>query len=224
MGKNIQELRKGALITLPYAISITAIGYGFYLNNEYNELNDNYLKLYEEKNIVENNVSLLHSKMKAYETEIEDYKLQVDELNDELKSQSKEIKELQKEVKDLKKKAQEERLSKSESPTTGVNLGVFNASAYIAFCSEGCTGKTKTGHDVSKSIYYNGYRVIATDNSVLPLYSIVEISYGDTKFQAIVLDSGGAIKGNKIDLLVNSYDEAIKFGRRNVNIKLIKKG
>ncbi|MCY7919062.1 hypothetical protein [Bacillus vallismortis] len=36
-------------------------------------------------------------------------------------------------------------------------------SAYVANCTEGCTGRTKTGVDVTQSIFYKGYRVIATD-------------------------------------------------------------
>lgn len=35
----------------------------------------------------------------------------------------------------------------------------------------------------------------------------------------IAMDSGGAIKGNKIDLLVDSHDEAIKFGRQSAILK-----
>lgn len=37
----------------------------------------------------------------------------------------------------------------------------------------------------------------------------------------IAMDTGGAIKGNKIDLLVDSHEEAIQFGRQSA--KLIKK-
>ncbi|WP_144466733.1 3D domain-containing protein [Bacillus nitratireducens] len=80
---------------------------------------------------------------------------------------------------------------------------------------------TKTGYDITNTIYYNGMRVIAVDPSVIPLNSIVEIEgYG----KAIALDTGGAIKGNRIDYLVANDSEANNFGRRNVNIKVIGKG
>ncbi|PGZ29541.1 hypothetical protein COE50_22265 [Bacillus anthracis] len=80
---------------------------------------------------------------------------------------------------------------------------------------------TKTGYDITNTIYYNGMRVIAVDPSVIPLKSIVDIEgYG----KAIALDTGGAIKGNRIDYLVANDSEANNFGRRNVNIKIIGKG
>lgn len=80
---------------------------------------------------------------------------------------------------------------------------------------------TKTGYDITNTIYYNGMRVIAVDPSVIPLNSIVEIEgYG----KVIALDTGGAIKGNRIDYLVANDSEANNFGRRNVNINIIRKG
>ncbi|MGD2278162.1 3D domain-containing protein [Bacillus wiedmannii] len=80
---------------------------------------------------------------------------------------------------------------------------------------------TKTGYDITDTIYHNGLRVIAVDPSVIPLHSIVDIEgYG----KAIALDTGGAIKGNRIDYLVANDSEANNFGRRNVNIKIIEKG
>lgn len=60
-------------------------------------------------------------------------------------------------------------------------------SAYIAHCQEGCTGTTRTGVDVTQSIYYKGYRVIATDPSVIPLNSIVEVSIGGKRSKQLQL-------------------------------------
>lgn len=100
---------------------------------------------------------------------------------------------------------------------------VFEASAYVAFCDTGCTGVTATGMDVSNTIYYNGMRVIAVDPSVIPLHSIVRVTYADgTSFVAVAGDTGGAIDGFRIDILVGSLSEALKFGRQNVTVKLLK--
>lgn len=100
-----------------------------------------------------------------------------------------------------------------------------SASAYIAKCVEGCTGITASGEDVTDSIYYNGMRVIATDTRVIPMYSVVELNFKDgTKEKAIALDTGGGIKGNKIDLLVNSTDRAMNFGRQKVTVRVLKWG
>jgi 3D (Asp-Asp-Asp) domain-containing protein len=99
-----------------------------------------------------------------------------------------------------------------------------NASAYVSNCSEGCSGRTYTGYDVTNTVYYNGLRIIATDKNIIPMYSIVKITYNGNQFYGISLDTGGGIKGYKIDLLVNSYKEAISFGRRNVLVEVIKYG
>ncbi|MGO5674726.1 3D domain-containing protein [Bacillus subtilis] len=94
-------------------------------------------------------------------------------------------------------------------------------SAYIAHCQEGCTGTTRTGVDVTQSIYYKGYRVIATDPSVIPLNSIVEVRIGGNTFKAIAIDTGGAIIGNKVDLLVATERDAVNFGKQSGTISII---
>ena len=38
---------------------------------------------------------------------------------------------------------------------------------------------------------------------------------------AVADDTGGAIIGHKIDLAMDSYDEAIQFGRRNVKVYVL---
>lgn len=76
---------------------------------------------------------------------------------------------------------------------------------------------TATGQDVTDSIFYNGMRIIAVDPAVIPLGTIVEI---EGVGQAIALDTGGRIKGNIVDLLVDTKNEAIQWGRRHVTITL----
>ena len=102
----------------------------------------------------------------------------------------------------------------------------YEATAYIALCDSGCSGVTFTGHDARQSIYTSeGYRVIAVDPSVVPLYSIVSVTLADsTTFKAQALDIGGAIDGNEIDLLVASEGEAWEFGRQAVEIEVISEG
>lgn len=95
---------------------------------------------------------------------------------------------------------------------------------YVALCDTGCSGVTATGHDVRKSIYYNGMRIVATDPNVIPTYSIIEFVLGGTKVKAIALDTGGAIKGNKIDMLVASQGEAMKMGRNTKSVTIIRSG
>lgn len=98
------------------------------------------------------------------------------------------------------------------------NSITVSATAYIAMCDTGCTGITATGVDVRNSITYKGYRVIAVDPSVIPLHTVVTVSVGGQSFTAIAVDTGGAIRGHKIDILVGSQSEAINFGRQQATI------
>ncbi|WP_352426951.1 3D domain-containing protein [Bacillus sp. FSL K6-2865] len=110
---------------------------------------------------------------------------------------------------------------KENKPPAAKKTIQVKLSAYIAHCQEGCTGTTRTGVDVTQSIYYKGYRVIATDPSVIPLNSIAEVSIGGKTFKAIAIDTGGAIVGNKVDLLVATERDAINFGKQNGTISII---
>jgi len=61
------------------------------------------------------------------------------------------------------------------------------------------------------------FPVIAVDPEVIPLYSIVEIK--DVGYY-IAMDTGGAIKGNRIDILFDCKDDALEFGRRIIPVKV----
>ena len=98
----------------------------------------------------------------------------------------------------------------------------FEATAYTADC-EGCTGITKTGVDVRNSTHYEGKRVIAVDPAEIPLGSEVIVTLADgTSFEATAQDTGGAIKGRRIDVLVASRDEAYRLGRQTVKVEILK--
>ncbi|MCY9132832.1 3D domain-containing protein [Bacillus spizizenii] len=98
----------------------------------------------------------------------------------------------------------------------------FEASAYTADCPEGCSGITATGLDVTGTIYHAGKRIIAVDPSVIALGSTVEIKQADgTTFKAVAQDTGGAIKGTKIDVLVATEADAVQFGRQSVQVRVI---
>lgn len=67
-------------------------------------------------------------------------------------------------------------------------------------------GKTATGHDVH-------WGVIAVDPRVIRLGSQVYVEgYGE----ATALDTGGAIKGNRVDLYMNTEEAALSWGVRSV--------
>ena len=60
--------------------------------------------------------------------------------------------------------------------------------------------------------------VIAVDPSFIPLGTRVYIpGYGE----AIAEDTGGAIKGRIIDLAFETYEEAVHFGRQEIEIYIL---
>jgi 3D (Asp-Asp-Asp) domain-containing protein len=64
-----------------------------------------------------------------------------------------------------------------------------------------------------------GHGIVAVDPSVIPLGTRMYIpGYG----HAVAGDTGGAIRGRRIDLGFNSNAQAYQFGRRAVTVYLIK--
>lgn len=63
------------------------------------------------------------------------------------------------------------------------------------------------------------YGIVAVDPYVIPLGTRVYIpGYGE----ALAADTGGAIYGHRIDLCMESYDQAMDFGRRTVTVFVLK--
>ncbi len=89
----------------------------------------------------------------------------------------------------------------------------------FATCTGQATGLTATGDSaVAGDGTYENPHIIAVDTSVIPLRSMVYIEgYGF----AVALDTGGSIRGHKIDLLFARHQEAIYFGRRTLNVYLL---
>jgi 3D (Asp-Asp-Asp) domain-containing protein/LysM repeat protein len=88
------------------------------------------------------------------------------------------------------------------------------ATAYTASC-EGCSGITATGINLLEN---PNQKVISVDPSVIPLGSKVYVEgYGE----AIAGDTGGAIKGNKIDVFIPNKQDAINFGRKQLKVTIL---
>jgi 3D (Asp-Asp-Asp) domain-containing protein len=81
----------------------------------------------------------------------------------------------------------------------------------------GPSGNGKWGMRTATGMYPQ-YGVVAVDPRVIPLGTRLFVEgYGS----AIAGDTGGAIKGNRIDLCFNSDDEAEKVGRRTVRVLIL---
>jgi uncharacterized protein YabE (DUF348 family) len=103
-------------------------------------------------------------------------------------------------------------VSRGETPN-GKEFYV-TATAYTAYCN-GCSGRTATGLNLRAN---PNMKVIAVDPSIIPLGSKVYVEgYG----YAVAADTGGAIKGYIVDLLMPSNADAYRWGRKKVKITVL---
>lgn len=58
---------------------------------------------------------------------------------------------------------------------------------------------------------------IAVDTSVIPFGT--QLKYGDVIY--VAEDTGGAIKGNRIDIYFNDHSEALSWGKRTIELEVI---
>lgn len=84
-------------------------------------------------------------------------------------------------------------------------------------CSK-CCGKTDG--ITASGAHATPYSTVAVDPSVIPLGAVLLVDYGDgaglRRYRAE--DTGGAIKGSRIDLCVGSHAEAQQLGRRTATV------
>jgi 3D (Asp-Asp-Asp) domain-containing protein len=78
-------------------------------------------------------------------------------------------------------------------------------------------GRTASGQMVSKGL-------IAADPRVLPLGSRVRLEAGAYSGEYLVADTGGMIRGRRIDIWTPSSREAMRFGRRPVKLTVLSLG
>lgn len=99
----------------------------------------------------------------------------------------------------------------ASTPTSYKKVIAMTATAYSA------GGTTATGVPAK-------WGVVAVDPDVIPLGTKVYVETADGKYiygTAVAADIGSAIKGNKIDICVNTRAEAYSFGRRTVNVYIL---
>ncbi len=78
-------------------------------------------------------------------------------------------------------------------------------------------GRTASGLVVGKGM-------IAADRAVLPLGSSVRIEAGSYTGVYLVTDTGGGVRGRRIDVWVPSTSEALRFGRRSIRLTVLSYG
>lgn len=99
--------------------------------------------------------------------------------------------------------------------------GVLDASSVsrtVDVIATAYTGDTITALGTPTFRNPSGYSTIAVDPRVIPLGSKVYVErYG----YALAVDTGGDIKGNRIDLFMLSQDEAMTWGRQPVRVYIL---
>ena len=90
------------------------------------------------------------------------------------------------------------------------------ATAYVA-TAYSLRGRTASGKPVSKGL-------IAADPRVLPLGSRVRLDAGNYSGEYLVADTGGMVRGKRIDIWTPSSREAMSFGRRTVKLTVLSWG
>lgn len=151
------------------------------------------------------NVEIMELEDKKYELLSENVNLEID--NNYLDKQNDKLtKELL--MIEVKEENQAEIVTtvKKETPAYR-SLGMFNITYYCKedyphICNDGNPKVTATGTTPMDN------RTIAVDPSVIPLGSTVKINGQEY----IAEDTGSAIKGNRIDILVETHNEALENG------------
>ena len=99
-----------------------------------------------------------------------------------------------------------------ERPAPGSHLA-FDATAY-------CKGQTTAaGVNVRRGI-------AAADPQLLPVGSVVTLATGDPEYNGVytIMDTGPLVQGRHIDLYIWSCGEALKFGRRRIEVTVLRLG
>jgi len=91
----------------------------------------------------------------------------------------------------------------------------FTATWYTPAGGVGDGLTTRSGLKVSEEF-------IAVDPSVIPLGSKVEIQYQDGRIERkLAADTGGAIRGNTVDIFTWNEADAIQNGRQKIKLRII---
>ena len=94
---------------------------------------------------------------------------------------------------------------------SGAASQTYTATAYSL------RGRTASGKPVSRGL-------IAADPSLLPLGTRVRLEAGSWSGEYLVADTGGAVKGRRIDIWTPTAQEALQFGRRPVKLTVLERG
>lgn len=199
------------------------------LSEELEELESTHLQELEK-------IETYEEKMKNLEEDIQNKESEIDKLNKDLQAKREREEEEARLAKVNNDKStvlssnkasnseqKEVTTSTSSSKANNTSLGTFDVTYYSAYDGTQ-VGITRGGTNMANGNIHtsDGYRIIASDLSVIPLGTIVRVTTGNGEsFLAKVDDSGGAIVGNKIDIAVSSPEEAYRLGRGTATVEIV---
>lgn len=211
-------------------VGISTTG-GFQVYKNFEELKEENRQLHNEvvlKNEVihkqKYSIKQLNTKNTSLQTQLKVKQSVIDKLTKNINEKDRSINSLKMQLEKAKKRNDSPR-NQMSSNGKSLKTMTMELSFYTNHPSENGTygGKvvTKSGYDISNTIKYQGMGIVASSNSELPLYSIIEIK-DLGKF--IVLDSGSAISSGKLDVLVGSKEEAKRKGRYTTTVNILRIG
>jgi 3D (Asp-Asp-Asp) domain-containing protein len=98
------------------------------------------------------------------------------------------------------------------APLAGSRLD-FNATAYCKGTTTASGVAVRTG-------------IAAADPTLLPVGSVVNVATGDLRYNGVytVMDTGPKVQGRILDLYMWSCHEALRFGRREIEVTVLRLG
>jgi len=106
--------------------------------------------------------------------------------------------------------------SSGNGPSPSSEVIAVPAQAYMA-TAYSLRGRTSSGRPASRGL-------IAADPSVLPLGTRVWLEAGPFSGEYVVGDTGGSVRGRRIDIWTPTANEALRFGRRVVKLTVLSFG
>lgn len=176
-------------------------------------------------------ISQLDTENKDKNKALDEKDKQIDKLKNEISKQNGELEKKDKEIKEKnniisQKDKKIENLGRSTTLTRGVTSGNYNRKAkflstfYFPLAAD--AGSMEHDGDASKTASGRppGPTVFAVDPTIIPMGSKMRVTYPNGEVRVGVAgDTGGAIKGYKIDTFVWTSQEGNSRGRENVVIE-----
>ena len=99
-------------------------------------------------------------------------------------------------------------------PARTISMTVTGYSPGEESCGDSADGITSSLH----SVWTNGMKMVAADTRILPLGTVVSVPGYHGQQLVPVLDRGGKIKGNRLDLLYPTAQQALNWGVKKVKV------